>query len=138
MQLKHHFIWEEWLIKQKNKVQPEMDFFVELICDLDIKIYPRVSYGAPFLYRYGPLGYFGMDKKLGLYFAFYWGKLLKSNSFAELFFEDNRKMVKLVFLTGKMDDIDFIGKFLVIVERAMEIDNLKYKKNKSGPSMSAI
>ena len=123
--------WQEWLEKQNKKHFSALLYFSELILHSDARLFPRMSYGAPFIYRYGPIGYFTIDKKDGLYFAFYWGKLLVDFDAHGIFNEDERKMVKLVFLEGREEDEAFLGAFLEILEKALEIDESKYSVKKS-------
>lgn len=125
--LNHHIIWEKWLSLRSPKEKQTVDYFVNLICSSDHHIYPKISYGASFLYRYGPLGYFNADKQ-GLYFGFYWGKLLLEASGSELFEVDDKKMVKIVRLEGKMHDEEFLGNLLLILDEAIKIDDKKYGK----------
>lgn len=124
-----HLIWEKWLEKQNPEHRGLVNYYTNLLLNADHRIYPRVSYGASFLYRFGPLGYFNTDNE-GLYFAFYWGKLLLDSEGAELFEQDDRKMVKLVRLLSDSPDEDFIGNLLMLSESALKIDSLKYEKNK--------
>lgn len=104
--------------------------FATLLCSADARIVAKMSYGAPFLYKYGPLGYFSVDKKQGLYFAFYWGKLLVPFDESGIFHPDDRKMVKLVFFEGKLADESFLGAFLILLDEALRIDDLRYGKNR--------
>lgn len=120
-------IWENWLNKQTDETRLDVDFFAQLFLGVDVKIYPRMSYGACFLYRLGPLGYFNKDK-LGLYFGFYWGKLLTESPAAEIFELNQLKMVKIVRLDNKINDEDFQGKLLLLFDEALRIDDEKYKK----------
>ena len=94
----------------------------------DFLFVSKMSYGAPFIYRYGPIGYFTVDKKLGIYFAFYWGKLLVPFDESGIFHHDDRKMVKLVMLKNRMSDEDFLGSFLQLLEKALVIDGENYGK----------
>jgi hypothetical protein len=125
-----HLAWENWINKQDREYRVLVDYYTILLLNADHRIYPRMSYGVPFLYRFGPLGYFNTDKH-GLYFGFYWGKLLLNSEGAELFEQDDRKMVKLVRLSSDSPQEDFLGNFLLLFERALEIDSLKYEKNKA-------
>jgi hypothetical protein len=127
MNNQHHIVWEDWLSKRNIALKQELDFYTQLLCDVDLKVYPRMSYGVPFLYRLGPIGYFNTDKK-GLYFGFYWGKLLIHEPGAEIFHLDDRKMVKLVFLEGKMHNEEFLGNLLSLLDTALKIDQEKYSK----------
>ncbi|MEX1189811.1 MAG: hypothetical protein WED33_11180 [Bacteroidia bacterium] len=124
-----HLIWEKWLEKQNAEHRNLAHYYANLLLNVDHRIYPRMSYGASFLYRFGPIGYFNTDKQ-GLYFGFYWGKLLLESKGAELFEQDDRKMVKLVRLLSDSPSEDFIGNFLLLLESALEIDSLKYEKNR--------
>ena len=90
-----------------------------------------MSYGAPFIYRLGPIGYFNWDKKRGLYFGFYWGKLLLDLDESGILNVDERKMVKLVYLDGKMNDEEFLGALLSLLDEAIRIDEMRYGKIKS-------
>jgi len=63
MNNQHHIVWEDWLSKRNIAVQQELDFYTQLLCDVDLKVYPGMSYGVPFLYRLGPIGYFNTDEK---------------------------------------------------------------------------
>jgi hypothetical protein len=127
MPLKHHLVWENWLPKQSPSVQQNLDYFTQLLCEVDLKVYPRMSYGVPFLYRLGPIGYFNTDK-IGLYFGFYWGKLLLNEPGSVILHPDDRKMVKLVYLEGKEENEEFLGNLLVLFDRALQIDREKYGK----------
>jgi len=122
-----HLIWEKWLEKQNPEHRGLVDYYTNLLLNADHRIYPRVSYGASFLYRFGPLGYFNTDNE-GLYFAFYWGKLLLDSSGAEILNRDDRKMVKLVYFNSSEDDESFIATFLQLIEEAILIDEDKYGK----------
>jgi hypothetical protein len=121
--------WQNWLDKHPQINRKTIYFFADLIQRCDAMIYARLSYGAPFLYRYGPIGYFGYEKKLGIYFGFYWGKLLTEQDVSGIFHPDERKMVKLVLLEGRADDDEFTGALLALVDSALKIDDLKYRSH---------
>jgi hypothetical protein len=121
-------IWQGWLDKQHKSITGDLIFITDLILNSDARLHPKMSYGAPFIYRYGPIGYFTVDKKLGIYFAFYWGKLLVQHDESGLFHPDDRKMVKLVMLKNRLADEDFLGAFLHLLEKALVIDGEKYGK----------
>ena len=121
-------IWQAWLDKQDKSIYPDLLFIADLILNSDAKLYCKMSYGAPFIYRYGPIGYFTVDKKLGIYFAFYWGKLLVPFDESGIFHHDDRKMVKLLMLKNRMSDEDYLGSFLQLLEKALVIDGEKYGK----------
>ena len=120
--------WQHWLDKQDKSITADLIFITDLILNSDARLYTRMSYGAPFIYRYGPIGYFTVDKKLGIYFAFYWGKLLVQHDESGIFHPDDRKMVKLVMLKNRLNDEDFLGAFLHLLEKALVIDGEKYGK----------
>lgn len=126
-------VWDAWIEQSKTKriANPDLiksiHFYADLISSFDVGIYARMSYGVPFLYKYGPIGYFNTDKQ-GLYFAFYWGKLLLDSEGSEVLVIDDKKMVKRVYL--KMDGIndEFIASFISLFQEAFIVDTQKYQK----------
>lgn len=122
--------WQNWIEKQDKSIVQDLLFMTDLILNSDSKLHTKMSYGAPFIYRYGPIGYFTVDKKLGIYFAFYWGKLLAPFDESGIFHQDDRKMVKLVMLKNRIEDDEFLGAFLHLLEKALVIDGEKYGKKK--------
>lgn len=123
--------WQAWIDRHPRLDKGSLFFFAELLLHADIKLHPKMSYGAPFIYRLGPIGYFNWDKKRGLYFGFYWGKLLLDLDESGILNVDERKMVKLVYLDAKMNDEVFLGAFLALVDEAIRIDEMRYRKFKS-------
>jgi hypothetical protein len=128
-------VWDNWLAKQvKSKVLSNAEIrqiiysFSDILLNADARLAKRMSYGAPFIYRYGPIGYFGVDN-LGVYFGFYWGKLLLDKPGAEILEVDERKMVKVVRLPSTNVDEFVIGNLLGLLQSALEIDRIKYSKN---------
>lgn len=123
--------WQTWLdqLKTKGKAQPELihiiKYYAALIHSTNVGIYARMSYGVPFLYKYGPIGYFNINNGQ-VYFGFYWGKLLLESEGSELFVNDERKMVKLVYLNSLNENESFIGAFLLLLESALLVDEEKY------------
>lgn len=120
--------WQIWLEKNSSIRPAELFNLVELMLNSDALLNTRMSYGVPFIYRLGPIGYFNVDKKRGLYFGFYWGKLLVEHDIAGILDPDDRKMVKLVYLDGRMNDDEFLGSLLSLLDVALQIDREKYGK----------
>ena len=120
--------WQIWLEKNSSIRPAELFNLVELMLNSDALLNTRMSYGVPFIYRLGPIGYFNVDKKRGLYFGFYWGKLLVEHDIAGILDPDDRKMVKLVYLDGRMNDEEFLGSVLSLLDLAIKIDREKYGK----------
>lgn len=120
--------WQIWLEKNSSIRPAELFNLVELMLNSDALLNTRMSYGVPFIYRLGPIGYFNVDKKRGLYFGFYWGKLLVEHDIAGILDPDDRKMVKLVYLDGRMNDEEFLGSLLSLLDVAIKIDREKYGK----------
>jgi hypothetical protein len=127
MNASYRNVWENKFQNQPEAILKDLDYFAQLILSTDLKIYQRISYAACFLYRLGPLGYFNTDRE-GLYFGFYWGKLLLDKPSSEILEIDDRKMVKLVRLSNKRSDEAFQGNFLLLLDEALKIDDLKYGK----------
>jgi len=121
--------WQPWLEKYKSVPQSEMFLLVDLMLNSDMLLSTRMSYGVPFIYRLGPIGYFNIDKKRGLYFGFYWGKLLLKHDSSGILDPDDRKMVKLVYLKDRVNNEDFLGAFLALLDEAIRIDEQRYRKN---------
>lgn len=129
-------VWDNWLAKQvKSKILSNAEIrqiiysFSDVLLNADARLVKRMSYGAPFIYRYGPIGYFGVDN-LGVYFGFYWGKLLLDTPGAEILEVDDRKMVKVVRLGNNPNDEFYQGNLLLLFDEALKNDDLKYgKKN---------
>lgn len=120
--------WQSWVDRHPQLEKANLFFFAEMMLQADVKLHSKMSYGAPFIYRLGPVGYFSIDKKRGLYFGFYWGKLLLEFDEYRILDADERKMVKLVYLSGKMNDEAFIGSFLSLLDAALKLDQEKYGK----------
>lgn len=120
--------WHAWMERHPNLDRSTLFFFADLLLSADVKLYAKMSYGVPFIYRLGPIGYFNLDKKRGLYFGFYWGKLLLTHDTAGILDPDDRKMVKLVYLNGRMNDEEFLGSLLSLLDEAIKIDREKYGK----------
>ena len=90
---------------------------------LDVKLYCKMSYGVPFIYRSGPLCYFNTDKQ-GLYIAFFWGKLLQDKF--DIMEKDQRKLVKIVRIPSfeKLEDLE--DELTGLLLTALDIDHQKY------------
>lgn len=121
-------IWNNWLDKRSEEDRKTIYLFTDLLLRCDALIYPRMSYGAPFLYRLGPLGYFGYDKIHGVYFGFYWGKYLVQHDSSGILQPDERKTVKIILLQDRTDDDNFSGSLLELFDRAIQIDSDRYRK----------
>ena len=90
--------WQHWLDKQDKSITADLIFITDLILNADARLYTKMSYGAPFIYRYGPIGYFTVDKKLGIYFAFYWGNCISNNRIS-LFLHCSIDFIYIIFLS---------------------------------------
>jgi len=124
-------VWAAWLLRQTPVNQATIGAFAELILNTDQRLYVRMSFGACFLYRYKPFAYFIVDKT-GVYIGFYHGKDILKRLNSPLFEVDERKLVKVVRLSAsRLEEEEFIGLFLQMVDSAIEIDSEKGQKRDS-------
>ena len=127
----YQHVWASWLLRQTLVNQATIGAFAELIINTDQRLYVRMSFGACFLYRYKPFAYFIVDKT-GVYIGFYHGKDILKRLNSPLFEVDDRKLVKVVRLSAsRLEEEEFIGLFLQIVDSAIEIDSEKGQKRDS-------